>query len=352
MTNTIKQRDRGIDVLKGIAVFTMIFSNVAGEVLVHPHPLFLRLIGSLAAPIFVGISGYLFFLSVSRERVWKKIGERLLVLLFVSSSIDVFLWRIYPFFTVDVIYIIAISTLVISLMHNAQAPTRLIIAFVIIGLTPFVQDYFVYNQSLAPNQFYKDGAFDFSEPIIFSSVIKRYFIDGWFPFFPWVGIGILGTLIKEWRLPERNYRNNLLLIYLGIILITIGIVLWKHEFKMEKRENYTELFYPPTISYVLVYSGIVLLIERIFSKERNIGKLFLPIEILGKRTLLFYILHFILISVLNIISTNMNRKFNIDEYFLATSVVIFICFVVGFILERFNEKLQDLPSFVKTILGG
>ena len=50
-------RDKTIDILRGLAIFTMIAANISPYVLIEPHPFWFRLYGSFAAPLFILISG-------------------------------------------------------------------------------------------------------------------------------------------------------------------------------------------------------------------------------------------------------------------------------------------------------
>ncbi len=45
-------RDKKIDILRGLAIFTMIAANISPYVLIEPHPFWFRLYGSFAAPLF------------------------------------------------------------------------------------------------------------------------------------------------------------------------------------------------------------------------------------------------------------------------------------------------------------
>ena len=56
-------RDATIDALRGMGVFTMAAANLAAETLRLPHPFWLRLYGSYAAPTFLLIIGRGLFLS-------------------------------------------------------------------------------------------------------------------------------------------------------------------------------------------------------------------------------------------------------------------------------------------------
>lgn len=53
MENKIIKRDIVIDIIRGLAIFTMIAANMAGKLFAEPHPFGFRLYGSFAAPVFV-----------------------------------------------------------------------------------------------------------------------------------------------------------------------------------------------------------------------------------------------------------------------------------------------------------
>ena len=48
-------RDIAIDIVRGLAIFTMVAANMAAYVLAEPHPFGLRLYGTFAAPLFLSL---------------------------------------------------------------------------------------------------------------------------------------------------------------------------------------------------------------------------------------------------------------------------------------------------------
>src|SRR5262245_51031015 len=60
-------RDPSIDVLRGLAVFMMVAANLAASALEGPHPLWFRLYGSFAAPLFVLLSGMMVAYTARRK---------------------------------------------------------------------------------------------------------------------------------------------------------------------------------------------------------------------------------------------------------------------------------------------
>jgi uncharacterized membrane protein len=355
MSSEIKiVRDRGIDILRGIAVFTMILSNVAGELLIAPHPFLLRIIGSLAAPLFVTIFAYMIAYSfVFKERNYIYILKRMGIILTVAVLLDIFIWGVYPFLTLDILYLIALSTPIIHYSMKLPISYRLLLALGIIGLAPFLQDWFGYLKEAPDLHYYVNGELMFYEQLTPVYILLRTFIDGLFPLFPWVGIALLGTAVMEWREKERDFRKNLLIYVFSFLLLTTGIIMWDMEFRLEERGGYSEFFYPPTISYFLCYIGISLFLERIFVKERAFFKYLQIFELLGKRSLLYYIFHFIMLGFIFVpIHKSILRKFDLSEYCITAFGIIAICYLLGLLLERFSEKLKNLPLFFKVIMGG
>src|SRR5215813_7252165 len=94
-------RDPSIDVLRGLAILTMVEANMAPYSLEAPHPMLLRAIGTFAAPTFVFLAG----LMVSTSRRPAKMSHALrrsALILGVAAAIDVACWHIAPFEGFDV----------------------------------------------------------------------------------------------------------------------------------------------------------------------------------------------------------------------------------------------------------
>jgi uncharacterized membrane protein len=53
----MKQRDNTIDILRGLAIFTMVAANMSADNYADPHPYWFRIFGSFAAPTFVFLAG-------------------------------------------------------------------------------------------------------------------------------------------------------------------------------------------------------------------------------------------------------------------------------------------------------
>jgi len=105
-------RDISIDILRGLAIFTMVAANMAPYVLIEPHPFWFRFYGSFAAPLFILISGMMVALTtLTKGHDFKYFLVRGILIVTVGALIDVVMWNFYPFTTVDVLYLIGVSLL-------------------------------------------------------------------------------------------------------------------------------------------------------------------------------------------------------------------------------------------------
>lgn len=105
-----RERDYGIDALRGVAILMMLAAHLARDVLATPHPLWLRAYGSLAAPLFITLAGMMVGRTAARKHqpasYYVKWGAMIVA---VAVALDVFLWGLYPFVTFDVLYLIGFS---------------------------------------------------------------------------------------------------------------------------------------------------------------------------------------------------------------------------------------------------
>ena len=90
----VVDRDHVIDVLRGLAIFTMVAANMAASVLAPPHPFWFRLYGSFAAPLFIFISGMMIaIVAAKRAHGLKYYFARGVMVILCGVFVDVFIWR-------------------------------------------------------------------------------------------------------------------------------------------------------------------------------------------------------------------------------------------------------------------
>ena len=106
------KRLASIDLLRTISIIIMIIANSSPYILVSPHSIWLRLISSLAAPLFIFLSGYSFFVSFNQNKNFYHKFSQALYILISAVFVDVFIWQIMPFQTFDVLYLISFALLI------------------------------------------------------------------------------------------------------------------------------------------------------------------------------------------------------------------------------------------------
>ena len=144
MTELQKQRLQWVDVLRGIAILFMIPANLS-TLWEASHPMWFRLMGSFAAPTFILLSTAMVSFN-SAKHSFKYYIERGFIILSVGILIDIALWKMLPFMSYDVLYFIGLSLPIAYLVRNLSSKLLLTIGFVILLLTPLLENYFGYHE--------------------------------------------------------------------------------------------------------------------------------------------------------------------------------------------------------------
>jgi uncharacterized membrane protein len=280
-TPSERERSHAIDALRGAAIVTMFAANLAGPCLRPPHPMWLRIYGSFAAPTFVLLAGMMTSMS-SRPAPLPRLLKRSALLLLLAIGIDVLCWGIDPFETFDVLYLLGLALPVAGLCSRLGLWVHLSIAGAIVLITPWLHRAVGYGP-LLPDQL----AYPWP-------VWRRLLVDGWFPVFPWLGLALLGGALG--RLNPLTEARRHWLVPLGSALVTLGAVgWWAAPPAIVTRAGYSELFYPPSPQYLAVALGAVLLMLALFDQlERRFSLRWLVV--LGRSSLLLYVMHVALIA--------------------------------------------------------
>ena len=310
-------RFSSIDTIRGFAILIMIFANA------YPYlypidfcPKILRLLFSTAAPIFVFLSGVSLSLAVENGKKNKILILRAIQILFFAIIIDIFIWSISPFISMDVLYLISYSLLLTIFLRNFSDKINFIIAISII-LISSINTYF-YNFELIEIPIENFLSLD-SLNLSFHHI----FIDGWFPVFPWTSFTILGYLMCKHRLNLLKYSKYIL--YTGLLIIFVFSTFYLLNFiKVNPiRDGYTEIFYPVSITFLFYVFGVFAIIISNFNVSlKKIG----IISFLGKYSLPIYFIHTLLI------------KFYIPFFFQSFenyNVLIFLCGILSLYMVIF-----------------
>jgi uncharacterized membrane protein len=276
-----RSRSHAIDALRGAAIVTMFAANLAGPCLLPPHPLWLRVYGSFAAPTFVVLAGMMTSMS-NRPAPLRKLLQRSLLLLLLAAGIDLLCWGIDPFETFDVLYLLGLALPIAGICLRLQLWLHLLIAIAIVVVTPWLHRAVGYGPLLPDHLAYPWPAW------------RRLLVDGWFPVFPWLGVALLGGVAG--RLNPLAETRRRWLAPLGAALVALGgLGWWLFPPTLVTRMGYSELFYPPSPQYLAIALGAVLLVLKLFDAlERRFSLTWLVV--LGRASLIMYVTHVALIA--------------------------------------------------------
>lgn len=289
------KRDNTIDILRGLAIFTMIGANMVPVLFKGTPSAFFRIYGSFAAPAFIFISGMMVSFSITKKKHSAVYFiKRSIVLLITGALIDVFITGIYPFMTFDVLYLIGISMFLTFLFKRFKPIFQYTLVIIIFAVTPLLQNIIGYQQILVEIPIYIT---DKNISVSIGTILRQWLVDGWFPLFPWLGFAFLGSIAADIRLKYKSFSNNMTL-FTAFLLLIPGEIIWlKNPGEMFVRNGYCELFYPPVPGFILTSIGVILFLFYIIDMKNNLN-IYKPFSILGKWSLQIYVVHLLLISLL------------------------------------------------------
>ena len=307
-------RDRTIDVLRGLAIAMMVFGHLAIEVLVPPGAFYIEALGGSAPTIFLIVSGMMVAYG-ARYRGYG--GSRYLargaLVVAMAVALDTLVWRIMPFTTVDILYLIGLA-IPVTWLVTTRLPRALgwFLALTLLLITPFLQDLLGYTEypteiplvGETPDVIRLEGV----GPVRIehqTSILQHWIVDGWFPIFPWLGFALLGGALAfvRWRSrdgsaePTRTpfgWRNALLP---AAVLLTAAFLLgwWDVDYELTLRRRWGGAFMPPRHDYLLGSTGITLLLAWLVDRA-SAARLWWPFALVGRHALFVYLIHFALVT--------------------------------------------------------
>jgi uncharacterized membrane protein len=344
-----KERVVAIDFLRSISIIIMILANSAAYVLEKPHSLILRFIFSLAAPTFIFLSGYSFYLSYQTKNLKNEKYLTGIYLLITAAFIDCFIWHIYPFCTFDVLYLIATGIIINTLIAEWHYNKKLLLILILILIYLISLYLFDYRFEITEIEITEKPSVAFHQYKNIIQIWKRFLFDGWFPVFPWLAFAIAGNVIAE-RTSSIIDNKILFAITSGFVILCGTILFVKLTPIQIERDDYLELFYPPNTYFILLAIG-VLIFEIIFLYRINntTNKIILIFCELGKKSLFVYILHCAVISFF----ISKTGPLNPLEFLFVCTMFIAFCMLMVLLVNFFRKKnfFSKIPQFIVNILG-
>lgn len=239
-----------------------------------------RIVSSLAAPLFLFLTGYNF----SKNQRLSKVLEKSILFLIIASSIDVFIWDIIPCYSFDVLYCIAIGYFSLFFFQKLSDKVKILVLICIVIFSIFLQQKYSYHM-LEP---------DLSEFRLASlnGLITNLFIDGWFPIFPWVLFIFLGAFSRSMVISiNRKWMMVFSIIFFVFFLV---LIILQKRFMPEMA---VEVFYPADLVYLSFGVSFLILIWNL--RRHLLTWKLTVISDLGKYSLFFYVIHLSILVVLD-----------------------------------------------------
>jgi uncharacterized membrane protein len=342
-----QERNIWIDFIRSIAIIIMIIANSAAVIGNKEYSYFFRIICSLAAPLFVLLSGISFSVSSKYQSTSHTKTRSALYLLITASCIDLFIWQSPPFYTFDVLYIIAFGIFLNIFLNHKTLVYFLSFILLSIGLAVYLQVVLPYRFEM--QEISLQNIVDMNIRDYIMSSIRYMFVDGWFPIFPWICLPIIGTLIIKY---QPIYQSNKLYVYmfsLFALLVSIyGLITASSIVPL--RNGYVELFYPASyLIFILVCSGALLFFTNTFHNKTS-NTFINYFSMIGKYSLFIYIIHIAIIHFVLDVFFN-----SLDASSFAVVMVIFTVslYVIIAMLELTKARhiIQRLPFSISKIIG-
>ncbi len=343
-------RDIPVDILRGFAIALMIGANVLPYILTPPAPLWLRTCASLAAPLFIFISGMMVALSKDRKNYdLRYFLVRGGVVILIAALLELASARFLPFTDVDVLYLIGISLPLAYLFLSLRTRTRWLIIAAIFCITPVLQ--FIFGYAGLPLQIPISGAVA-GLPLDPFAILHSWFIDGWFPLFPWLGISLLGAQLGviRWKSGRANSFATPKTVYIALGLLMAGLFLWMaFPARLFTRLGFVELFYPPTTAFLITIIGVILCLFIFADRLPLASRIIDPIRAMGECSLAIYIIHSLIIVWL---IAPLNLSFSLPGF--GISYALFVCgmIAVAYEFRRVRPGNSRRNIIARMLIGG
>ncbi|WP_296312436.1 DUF1624 domain-containing protein [Winogradskyella sp. UBA3174] len=279
-----------------------------------------RFITHYCAPVFVflaGTSAFLYGQNKPKGQLSKFLISRGLWLVFVEIIINNFIWWFdvnYGFIQLQVIWAIGVCMLVLGLIIYLPKRIILFLGLLIIFGHNALDGIIKQGDSLGSILWYM---FHQAQGV---SIGQGHFLRFSYPLLPWIGVILLGYCFGEFYKKDASvtFRKKWLL-YIGISATVLFFTMrgfnfygdlspWAYQETKEKTiiSFFNVTKYPPSLVYILITLGPVLLFLYFIESIKNAATNFLLV--FGRVPFFYYILHVLIIHIGAIIGLLLTRK--------------------------------------------
>lgn len=342
------QRNAVFDVIRGFAVLLMVFANSASLYSGVEMPLLIRIICSMAAPLFIMVSGFMVSQIIHKHH-FRYFAIKGAFILFVAVCIDIFIIGIKPFEGFDVLYLIGLAVPIAAMMTRYHEKVICALMIIILLLDHLLLHYFGYKD-VEPHVVSLSNLFILPE----ISSIHYWLISGWFPVFPWLGYTLAGVLLG--KLYQKAAKEQMILFnhthYLlgSVVILLIGLAMMiTFPAAMKPRMGYFEIYYPMSTGVFIMLLGLSSIFMSIAYFAQHNRLITLLIRPLGVSVLTLYMLHFIVIfHILHPLITTVN---SLPLYSLIFMLHIGFLLAITVLLQKIKQRYKNLPTVAYWFIG-
>lgn len=128
---------------------------------------------------------------------------------------------------------------------------------------------------------------------------------------------------------------------IGAIILTIN------PGPLFTREGYSEIFYPPSLAFISLSIGVILMVFYIVDKNSSFD-VYKPFQLLGESSLFIYITH---IAIINLVMVNIFEPMNGIEFTLLQFALVLVMMGIAYGLRIFRSKNYKLPYLLRFFIG-
>lgn len=351
MTTIPASRIVTVDVVRGLAIFIMVPANMSSSVYAEPHAFWFRVVSSFAAPTFIAIAGMMVALAASRGHYgWGKALVRGALLVTVGALIEAVIYKVVPFYSYDVLYLIGIACPLTYLFTLLPRVWQLALIALIFLAAPVLQWKFGYTDNPGEYIFWgSDAGTREGVPKNPTGLLQHLFIDGWFPLFPWLGMSFAGaTIAQVFFMPPREEASRRIVLVAAVLLIVGIAAWWAYPGPAYVRDGFSELFYPATIGFIITACGVVLALLWVVGFAPS-SPLFALLRWLGECSLLMYVLH---LAIITYILEPLFPARNLPTFLLIDLATIVVLVGIAAAVRQGKTAWPDRPYLVRFLFGG
>jgi uncharacterized membrane protein len=344
-------RDVPVDLLRGFAITIMVAANLIPFLLQPPAPYWLRLVASVAAPLFIFLSGMMVALSCRmKNHTLSYFIIRGGFVVVVAALLDLLVRGSVPFIDTDVLYLIGLSLPLAYAFLSLSLRIRAGIIVAILAATPLLQHFAGYSQLPLQVPLFvivQGGALPGVMPII-----CQWFIDGWFPIFPWLALSLLGAQAGTFRWKGDaivSFAQPKLIVLAGSILVLGAIFWYLIPGASFIRFGYVELFYPPTVEFLFFITGLIFCLFAVADSLPVANRIFDPIRALGECSLAIYILHTFVIEVL---ISPLDLQVPVIPYLTGAFILIGSMVLAAYLIRHIRQNYRTRSFVIRVLIGG